>query len=66
MDQVGEYEMRPGFNMTIKQKGSGLTTQMPGQPAIPIYQLGRSAFAPCTRLEPYATQLRADGRELVR
>jgi len=51
MDQVGEYEMRPGFNMTIKQKGSGLTTQMPGQPA----------FAPYTRLEAYATRLRADG-----
>jgi len=51
MDQVGEYEMRPGVNMTIKQKGSGLTTQMPGQPA----------FAPYTRLEAYATRLRADG-----
>src|SRR5215469_8770172 len=41
---VGQYEMRPGFNMTIKQEANGLTTQMPNQPAFPIFAESEDHF----------------------
>ncbi len=41
---VGEYELQPGFTLTVTKEGNQLMTQATGQPAVAIYPKSENEF----------------------
>ena len=41
---VGEYELQPGFTLTVTKEGNQLMTQATGQPTVAIYPKSETEF----------------------